>query len=539
MDEVSIANGKNLSKNDCIFIGWSKDNLATTNDYYSGQKKKFPSATTLYAVWKNKNLYKVINQKKTWEEANSYCESLGGHLVVITSAEENAYIHHLLAGWANPRCWAGGTDDSLEGNWKWVSGEEWDYTNWISGQPDDNSHNENCLQLAYSVTNGIWDGKWNDADKNIALPFICEWETEKTTTDTSFHNAEWFLVDGDLGVQRRSDWWDSLEEQWQKAFNYKVLGLSEITTKPSDANIQTIFNRTNISVEFYSITNLSGLKHLTNLTYLHCNDNQLTNLNGLENCVNLTSLNYHHNQLSSLTGLENCVKLTWLECYNNQLSSLTGLENCVNLTTLGCYNNQLTNLKGLENCVNLTSLNCRYNQLSSLTGLENCVNLTFLICGSNQLSSLTGLENCVNLTKLYCEHNQLSSLTGLENCVNLDRLYCNDNQLSSLTGLENCVNLNYLSCWGNQLSSLTGIENCANLTSLNCDNNQLSSLTGLENCVNLNTLYCNNNQLSSLTGLENCVNLSSLYCYNNQITAEEVARIKTIVPNCSIDNTNR
>ena len=210
-------------------------------------------------------------------------------------------------------------------------------------------------------------------------------KAEETEVDTTFHNAEWFLVDGELGVQRRSDWWDSLEEQWQKAFNYKVLNLSENTTKPSDANIQAIFNSTSIYVLEYSLTNLSGVKHLTNLTVLYC----------------------WNNQLSSLTGLENCVNLTWLEC--------------------------------------------RYNQLSSLKELENCVKL----------------------------HD------------------------------------------------------------LNFDNNQLSSLTGLENCVNFfNNLYCPNNQLSSLTGLENCVNLDYLGCWNNQITAEEVARIKAIVPNCSIDNTN-
>ena len=248
--------------------------------------------------------------------------------------------------------------------------------------------------------------------------------------DTTFHKAEWFLVGGELGIQRRSDWWDSLEEQWKKAFNDSVLSLGNITTKPSDENIQVIFNKTRIAVgyDFYGLTNLSGLKHLTNLTSL--------------------------------------------DCSGNQLSSLTGLENCINLTYLGCSNNQLSSLTELENCTNLKNLICGGNELSSLTGIENCTNLTFLRCTNNQLSSLTGLENCANLTTLWCSNNQLSNLEDIKNLTNLTNLSCSYNQLSSLTGLENCTNLGWLECYNNQISNeevarIKGIIPNCNITNNN------------------------------------------------------------------------
>ena len=173
--ELTIPIGNHLSRGGYIFLGWSENKLATTIDYYSGQRKLFSSATTLYAVWKNKNNYKFINQNMAWSEAEAYCEKLGGYLVTITSAEENNYIASILASNGNPQCWAGASDEKDERTWKWVSGEEWDYTNWGSGQPDDpGNSNEDYLHLGYCS-----DNKWNDASNSISIPFICEWNSEE------------------------------------------------------------------------------------------------------------------------------------------------------------------------------------------------------------------------------------------------------------------------------------------------------------------------------------------------------------------------
>ncbi len=505
-----------------------------------------------------KHIYKYFSTEMTWEEAKAYCEKIGGYLVSVSSQEEqNTIYKDVLVPNGSPLCWMGASDTETEGTWKWASGEDRYYANWSKGEPNNYGGDEDYA-FFYS------DGTWNDGG-NGKLPFICEWNSEKDIdTNTNFHGAEWHLVDGDLGVQRRSNWWDSLEDQWKRAFKYKVLWLSKNTNKPSDEKIKEIFNRKEISLGDFSLSNLSGLKHLTNLTSIWCYNNKLTSLVGLENLTNLTTLWCHNNQLTSLSGIENLTNLTYLHCgNNNQLTSLSGIENLTNLTTLWCHNNQLTSLTGIENCTKLSELDCSHNQLTILTGLENCTNLTYLACYSNQLTSLTELENCTNLYSLYCDGNQLTNLTALENCTNLNKLECYRNQLTSLTGLENCTNLRFLKCHDNQITSLEGIENCTflrflycysnqltnlkgldnctildflqcsdnRLTSLeklenctklrvlDCNANQLTSLTGLENCTNLNTLYCYNNQLTSLVGLEKCTNLNTLYCYNNQLTS--------------------
>ena len=81
-------------------------------------------------------------------------------------------------------CWLGGYRENDV--WKWVTGETWGYTNWLSGEPDNYQGKED--KLNYYNTNG----KWNDApNTDIGLKrFICEWETsalisiDETTTYT-------------------------------------------------------------------------------------------------------------------------------------------------------------------------------------------------------------------------------------------------------------------------------------------------------------------------------------------------------------------
>jgi hypothetical protein len=102
----------------------------------------------------------VVPEGLTWEEAKERAEADGGHLVTITSAEENDLVHGLIAEnldvWVNVDVAAvsEGEENRLQvsvgpwiglyqptgspepaGGWTWVTGEAMDYSNW-SMQPD-------------------------------------------------------------------------------------------------------------------------------------------------------------------------------------------------------------------------------------------------------------------------------------------------------------------------------------------------------------------------------------------------------------------
>ena len=137
--------------------------------------------------------YQVIDTSMTWTEARVRCEEMGGHLVVITSEEEQRMIESLLPSGNLENYWIGGYFASGDG-WRWVTGEPFDYQNWDVSQPDNQYGNEYYLRLvnkdiAYSdwnATFGKWDDTANDADGDAgdaplsSFGFICEWEDSES-----------------------------------------------------------------------------------------------------------------------------------------------------------------------------------------------------------------------------------------------------------------------------------------------------------------------------------------------------------------------
>lgn len=116
----------------------------------------------------NGHSYQRFSSPLTWSEAKAACETLGGYLATVTSQEEQKYVTSKGAN-----AWLGAADEAQEGAWKWITGEQWNWTNWNSGEPNECDGGEDFLQL--------WsNGTWNDSGgpgggKDTALPYICEW----------------------------------------------------------------------------------------------------------------------------------------------------------------------------------------------------------------------------------------------------------------------------------------------------------------------------------------------------------------------------
>jgi len=106
----------------------------------------------------------VTDQQLDWDAAQDDCEAWGGSLAAITSAQENEFV----AARVENETWLGGTDRGRdeEGNWRWGSGESWDFTSFAFGQPDGSG---DCLQLWY--TSGA---AWDDFDCELPLNYVCE-----------------------------------------------------------------------------------------------------------------------------------------------------------------------------------------------------------------------------------------------------------------------------------------------------------------------------------------------------------------------------
>ena len=80
--------------------------------------------------------YIPVATEINWTQARDSAYALGGHLITITSQEEQDFIETSLYNVsAEGRLWMGGTDEEVEGTWKWITGEQWSYTNWYGTNP--------------------------------------------------------------------------------------------------------------------------------------------------------------------------------------------------------------------------------------------------------------------------------------------------------------------------------------------------------------------------------------------------------------------
>lgn len=118
------------------------------------------------AVYFNGNAYVLYSaQNCTWEQAEAYCESMGGHLATVNSEEEQKF----LLGWKGYTYYLGGYKDS-GGTWRWVTGEPWTYKDRFFYE----------ISISYTTCivqskDGEWLGDFGTGD-NID-GFLCEWET--------------------------------------------------------------------------------------------------------------------------------------------------------------------------------------------------------------------------------------------------------------------------------------------------------------------------------------------------------------------------
>ncbi len=135
------------------------------------------------AVEFNGHYYKVVTEYMAWEDAKIYCESLGGHLVTITSQEENDVVLSLIASHSNIFM-TGLSDVNKEGEWSWVTGEPVTYTNWANRQPDNHNNQDSGAIVSYNNDYGVKKGQWDDVAYVDGHYFICEWDISDTVSGT-------------------------------------------------------------------------------------------------------------------------------------------------------------------------------------------------------------------------------------------------------------------------------------------------------------------------------------------------------------------
>ena len=140
----------------------------------------------------NGNLYELVKAPVSFDEAlelsqrRSY-DGVKGHLLTVTSEEEQAFIHQNFVspnrGNEQANIWLGATDRQTEGAWVWVTGPETgqplSYTKWLGQEPNNGAGVEDLAVLH-------WNNGWFDVPEhfNGGQWFVVEYEGAAYTLNT-------------------------------------------------------------------------------------------------------------------------------------------------------------------------------------------------------------------------------------------------------------------------------------------------------------------------------------------------------------------
>ncbi|XP_062371961.1 C-type lectin domain family 4 member F-like [Sardina pilchardus] len=106
-----------------------------------------------------------------WTESRDACVTLGGHLTIIETEEEQAFLRQTGGGY-----WIGLSDLLKEGDWRWMDNTALrDPRFWEDGQPEDDEDYDDNLDEEEDCVIITWDNKgWDDVSCKGRYKRICE-----------------------------------------------------------------------------------------------------------------------------------------------------------------------------------------------------------------------------------------------------------------------------------------------------------------------------------------------------------------------------
>ena len=235
-----------------------------------------------------------------------------------------------------------------------------------------------------------------------------------------------------------------------------------------------------------SITDLTGLEHATNLTWLELHNNFISDISPLKGLTNLVRLELHNNFISDISLLVANTGLgpgDVIIVNGNPLNNASINTHIPTLQRRGVrvdFDNPFDKPVDIPDSNLRTAIEKALGKASGATiTTEDMKHLPQLIAPNASITDLTGLEGATNLTLLELGNNFISDISPLKGLTNLVRLDLNNNSISDLSPLKGLTNLKYLLLDNNSISDISPLKGLTNLRRLELHNNSISDLSPL------------------------------------------------------------
>ncbi|WP_452232798.1 T9SS type A sorting domain-containing protein [Lacinutrix sp. MEBiC02595] len=264
----------------------------------------------------------------------------------------------------------------------------------------------------------------------------------------------------------------------------------------------------------YTISDITGIRDFTALTYLKTSDITALDVSGLTALQEL--------DLSINTGLQtlNVTGCTGLVDLNIKLTSLDTLDlsTCTSLESINMYKCTIRHLD-LQGLTSLRSINADESYLSTLN-VTGCTSLSGINIDETSIRSLD-LSNKPALINFGVFDANLQEL-NVTNCINLERLSFRWNSSLNAIDLTNCTKVNTIISDGRITLTNLDTSNLIDIESFYLEGVSVNHLD-LSNSTNLTSVGFNNSTIGSVDLRNgNNTNITSFSLYNVNIDCANV-----------------
>lgn len=209
--------------------------LLSVNGFATGNP-----ATWDVSLGGNGHTYEFVNEVRTWEaavvaSAERINDGRRGHLVTLTSAAESDFVEANILGFLGFRfSWIGlsqPTDErNASANWRWVTGEPFDFTRWAPSEPGDHLGPASEQVAAINGAERGFAGGWADFPGDFQQTAIVEYSTPRRL-------ATWPVTSGGNGstyelVELALPWNEAREFAGRQSFEGRSGHLASLSGGP-------------------------------------------------------------------------------------------------------------------------------------------------------------------------------------------------------------------------------------------------------------------------------------------------------------------
>ena len=126
------------------------------------------SVLLCFLICTSEPIYHYIDDKVTWQDAQSYCRERHSDLATISNMRDNNITLDSITNSAENDVWIGLNNNNPHGAWRWSGSSNASFYNWKEGEPngDGKSLHNYCVEMTK-------DGRWNGVNCNYEQPFVC------------------------------------------------------------------------------------------------------------------------------------------------------------------------------------------------------------------------------------------------------------------------------------------------------------------------------------------------------------------------------